>query len=135
MNSSSTSPSPTKLEAAHEELTRRTSLKVRRFFPDDGPLRRELYPRHLEFFSAAARFKERLFMAANRVGKSEAGAYEVTCHLTGEYPSWWTGRRFSEPVEVWAGPPRQNVMARRSGLESRRRLVPKSTVKCGFRTG
>ena len=41
-------------------------------------------------------------MAANRVGKSEAGAYEVTCHLTGLYPPWWEGRRFSEPVEVWA---------------------------------
>jgi hypothetical protein len=34
-------------------------------------------------------------MAANRIGKSEAGAYEVTCHLTGLYPPWWTGRRFA----------------------------------------
>ncbi len=41
-------------------------------------------------------------MAANRVGKSEAGAYEVTCHATGLYPSWWTGRRFHAPVEIWA---------------------------------
>ena len=41
-------------------------------------------------------------MAANRVGKSEAGAYEVTCHLTGLYPHWWTGRRFTKPVECWA---------------------------------
>ena len=41
-------------------------------------------------------------MAANRVGKSEAGAYELTCHLTGLYPHWWTGRRFTGPVEAWA---------------------------------
>jgi hypothetical protein len=41
-------------------------------------------------------------MAANRVGKSEAGAYELTCHLTGLYPHWWTGRRFTGPVECWA---------------------------------
>jgi phage terminase large subunit-like protein len=41
-------------------------------------------------------------MAANRVGKSVVGAYETTVHLTGEYPDWWRGRRFSEPVDVWA---------------------------------
>ena len=34
-------------------------------------------------------------MAANRVGKSEAGAYEVTCHLTGLYPPWWEGTALS----------------------------------------
>lgn len=40
-------------------------------------------------------------MAANRVGKTTAGAFEVTCHATGLYPSWWEGRQFDEPVEVW----------------------------------
>lgn len=63
---------------------------------------RALYPRHLEFFSQGKVFKERLFMAANRVGKSEAGAYELTCHLTGLYPKWWAGRQFDTPVECWA---------------------------------
>jgi phage terminase large subunit-like protein len=42
-------------------------------------------------------------MAANRVGKTEGvGAYEVTCHLTGIYPDWWTGKRFRKPVKIWA---------------------------------
>lgn len=41
-------------------------------------------------------------MAANRVGKSESGAYETTCHLTGNYPEWWPGRRFAKPIEAWA---------------------------------
>ena len=42
-------------------------------------------------------------MAANRVGKSEGvGAYEITLHLTGKYPPWWVGRRFSRPVSTWA---------------------------------
>jgi hypothetical protein len=42
-------------------------------------------------------------MAANRVGKTEgAGGYEMTCHLTGRYPDWWEGRRFSGPVRAWA---------------------------------
>lgn len=84
------------------ELERRQACKFGQYFPDDGPFRRELYPRHIEFFQAGAGFKERLFMAANRIGKSEGGAFEVTCHLTGRYPDWWTGRRFDGPVEVWA---------------------------------
>src|ERR1043165_8006113 len=84
------------------EIERRSSARFRQFFPDAGPFARDKYAKHLEFFAAGARFKERLFMAANRVGKSEAGAYEVTCHLTGQYPAWWTGRRFDHPVEVWA---------------------------------
>lgn len=42
-------------------------------------------------------------MAANRVGKTEgAGGYETVCHLLGEYPKWWTGRRFSKPGDWWA---------------------------------
>lgn len=76
--------------------------KIALYFPDTGPFRRELYPKHIEFFAAGAKYKERLFMAANRIGKSESGAYETTCHLTGKYPTWWTGRRFTQPIEAWA---------------------------------
>jgi len=41
-------------------------------------------------------------MAANRVGKTVVGAYEMTCHLTGVYPHWWEGRRFDHAVDTWA---------------------------------
>jgi phage terminase large subunit-like protein len=84
------------------ELETRNAARFRQFFPDAGPFARSKYAKHTEFFAAGEQFKERLFMAANRVGKSEAGAYEVTCHLTGLYPAWWEGRRFEHPVEVWA---------------------------------
>ena len=70
-------------------------------FPDDGPLRRELYTKHLEFFKAGANYRERCFMAGNRVGKTIAGTYETTCHLTGNYPHWWEGRRFNGPIKAW----------------------------------
>jgi len=57
----------------------------------------------MQCFEAGAVFAERCFMAANRVGKSEGvGAYEMTLHLTGKYPEWWKGRRFSRPVSTWA---------------------------------
>lgn len=71
-------------------------------FPDQGPLRRELYVKHLEFFKAGATYRERCFMAGNRVGKTKAGSYELTCHLTGEYPHWWEGRQFKTPIRAWA---------------------------------
>lgn len=86
----------------HEELRRAGGQKYFQYFPTFGPFRRELYPRHMEFFAAGQFFSERLFMAANRVGKTDAGSYEATCHLTGIYPDWWVGRRFSAPIEMWA---------------------------------
>lgn len=86
------------------ELERRKSgRKLSTYFPETGPLRRELYPKHLEFFGLGATKRERLFLAANRIGKTEgAGGYETTLHLTGDYPSWWSGRRFKRPVSGWA---------------------------------
>jgi hypothetical protein len=26
----------------------------------------------------------------------------MAVHLTGRYPSWWNGRRFSGPIRAWA---------------------------------
>lgn len=87
-------------EIQEEEERERYSLFAR-MFPDDGPYRRALYPRHTELFSAGATYMERLFMAGNRVGKTRAGAYESTCHLTGQYPDWWDGRIFTSPIAAW----------------------------------
>jgi phage terminase large subunit-like protein len=67
----------------------------------EGPLSIEHYPRHKTFFDCTATYKESLFMAANRVGKSEAGAYTATCWATGLYPDWWQGRVFDKPTNGW----------------------------------
>jgi phage terminase large subunit-like protein len=61
------------------------------------------YPKQAEFFDLGATMRERLLMAGNQLGKSQAGAFEVACHLTGEYPDWWKGRRWDRPVIGWAG--------------------------------
>lgn len=77
--------------------------KIYTYYPAEGPLRRELYPKHLEFFRAGLHHRERLALAANRVGKTEGiGGYETTLHLTGLYPDWWEGRRFNYPIRAWA---------------------------------
>lgn len=78
--------------------------KLWTYYPDEGPLRRELYAKHLQFFAAGKIHKERAAMAANRVGKTEGlGVYETTLHLTGLYPDWWDGYRFDKPVNFLAG--------------------------------
>jgi phage terminase large subunit-like protein len=88
----------------HQEKQRRQSRrKLYTYYPDEGPLRRELYPKHMEFFRAGEEFSERCFMAANRIGKTEgAGGYETALHLTGLYPKWWEGAMFDAPVNFWA---------------------------------
>ncbi len=60
------------------------------------------YPKQVEFHAAGATYRERLLMASNRFGKSECGAAETAIHLTGRYPDWWVGKRFSHPIEAWA---------------------------------
>jgi hypothetical protein len=65
--------------------------KIYSLFPETGPLSRHKYSKHVEFFEAGAKFQERAFIAANRIGKTTAAAYELTCHLLGWYPDWWPG--------------------------------------------
>ena len=95
-----TNPLVTGLSELDAEAERRANYKVKSYFPDAGPYRRELYPKHVRFFAAGAHHRTRAFLAGNRVGKSEAGAFETTLHVTGIYPEWWMGRRFDTPVNV-----------------------------------
>jgi phage terminase large subunit-like protein len=60
------------------------------------------YPKQKIFHEAGATHRERLFMAGNRVGKTQCGAAELAMHLTGEYAPWWKGKRFDKPVRAWA---------------------------------
>ena len=46
--------------------------------------------------------RQRLLMAANKTGKTFCGASEMAFHLTGRYPEWWQGARFSRPITAWA---------------------------------
>ncbi len=77
--------------------------KFEALYPSTGPLRRQLYPRHMEFFEAGKTFRERCAMCANRIGKTYGmGGYEFVCHITGRYPDWWPGKRFHRPINAWA---------------------------------
>ena len=54
-----------------------------------------------EFYKAGKTNKQRMLMAANRVGKTASQAAEVAYHLTGLYPDWWEGIRFTRPTKIW----------------------------------
>src|ERR1041385_2664588 len=76
--------------------------KFESIFSDIGKYKRSLYPKHMAFMAAGKNHSRRAFIAANRCGKSWAGAYELVCHLTGLYPVWWEGKRFDRPIKAWA---------------------------------
>ena len=60
-------------------------------------------PNTQQFFEMGATRRERAFIAANKIGKSEGvGAYETVLHLTGQYPAWWKGRKWNRPIAAWA---------------------------------
>ena len=92
----------TEIEAILRELEAREKgeSKLANLFPDNGPLRRELYAKHLKHFAAGKHHRDRLFLAGNRVGKSLAAGYEGALHLTGLYPHWWEGRVFDRAINA-----------------------------------
>lgn len=89
---------PEKLEAAlakleNEKARRAAENKLAHYVP---------YKKQALFHQAGAVHRERLFMAGNRVGKTQCGAAEMAFHLTGLYPEWWVGKHFDKPVRAWA---------------------------------
>ena len=39
----------------------------------------ESYPKHKLFFDSGSKYRERVFMSGNRIGKTAAAGYEVAC--------------------------------------------------------
>lgn len=89
------------------------------------------YAKQVEFCDLGISKRERCLFAGNQTGKSEIGAYEAACHLTGEYPDWWMGRRWDRPVKAWA--------AGITGLSTRdiiqKKLCGEPEVESKFGTG
>lgn len=80
------------LEALELQQKLRNKVRMAFFAP---------YPKQQLFFDLGLSCKERLLRAGNQLGKTEAGAYETSLHLTGEYPADWMGYRFERPIRAW----------------------------------
>lgn len=84
--------------------------KFYRMFPDTGPLRRELYPKHCELIRTTTTHRFCGLLGGNGTGKTELGSYFATCLATGEYPHWWDGWRLNRPARIWvAGDTKETV--------------------------
>jgi phage terminase large subunit-like protein len=90
------------LNCLDQKLDKLKTNRLSLFFPSDGIFKRSLYPKHISFFEAGTKYRERAMIAANRVGKTVAAGVEMSYHLTGLYPRWWKGRKFDKPVDCWA---------------------------------
>lgn len=90
---SSVAPDPKLLELLKEQEKREKYNRLKFFDPYDW---------QKEFMAASATNRQKLAMCANRVGKSYTGAAELAYHVTGLYPEWWEGHRFTKPIKAWA---------------------------------
>lgn len=65
-----------------EQTRRNKGRRIEALYPETGPYRRALYPKHQAFLAAGATEQIRAVIAANRVGKTEgmgADLSEVDC--------------------------------------------------------
>lgn len=60
------------------------------------------YPFQKRFLASSAEKAQTLLMAANQVGKTFIGGANMAYHLTGLYPDWWEGHRWTHPIDAWA---------------------------------
>jgi phage terminase large subunit-like protein len=65
------------------------------------PLGRAHYPKQMKFFALEAEADEIALFGGNRTGKTHCGCFADVLHLTGLYPSWWPGRKFERPINMW----------------------------------
>ena len=102
-------PDPAKLlKLARQAYT--SSEYRKKFHVADFWGQAEWYEPQLRFFTAGAKQHQRLIRGGNQTGKSFCCAFEAGLHMTGQYPKWWTGKRFNKPTRGWViGPERTLV--------------------------
>lgn len=59
------------------------------------------YKKHLIHFAKGKTYKQRLLMCGNRIGKTTSAGVEIVYHLTGNYPKWWKGHKFTKSNDWW----------------------------------
>ena len=91
---------------AERIATRKLYSRYKKLYDHDkpfGPENQGVYRWQIDFHNAGREHTERGLLAANRIGKTETAAAEIACHMTGWYPDWWEGKRFTKPTKGWTG--------------------------------
>jgi phage terminase large subunit-like protein len=88
---------------------------------------------HQKRFFETGHSDRRGILAANRIGKTVSTCYETAMHLTGIYPDWWTGKRFTKPItamvagEGWS----QVAMVLQNELLGTQDIKIQDSIGCG----
>jgi phage terminase large subunit-like protein len=66
------------------------------------------YPKQAAFHNAIGKntgkpASQKLLLGGNQIGKTWCAAMETAYHLTGQYPDWWEGARYTMPVTAMIG--------------------------------
>lgn len=98
--------------SSYSVIPKKTSLPEiknygKRSYKDSIMLKPSDTIREAHTYDITVEHPEHLYLLANglvthNTGKTLSGAYVMACHLTGEYPSFWSGRRWSRPISAWA---------------------------------
>jgi terminase large subunit-like protein len=74
------------------------------------------YQTQLAFFADGGSGKhQRLIYGGNQTGKTLCAAAETAWHLTGAYPKWWCGKRYTKPIRCWCVG--ESLMLVRDGIQ------------------
>lgn len=88
-----------------QDVGKRAKQEIARRLAENRISQYRPYAKQREFHDAGRTHRERLFRAGNQLGKSFSGGAEAAFHLTGDYPTWWQGRRWERPTRGWIGGP------------------------------
>jgi phage terminase large subunit-like protein len=75
--------------------------KAKTYFPDKGKYSRDKYPKQMELMRAGKKHRLRALVGGNGSGKSLWLALESYYHMSGKYPAWWEGHKFTGPITAW----------------------------------
>lgn len=91
------------LERMTEEERQLLREALQRIVAQNQLTRYKPYAKQAEFHAMGFKKRERMLSAGNQLGKTLSASAEVAMHLTGAYPFWWRGKRFTKGNHGLAG--------------------------------
>lgn len=89
------------LLAAESLEKKRKYNKISTYFTDSGPNARQRFPKQIELIAAGKAHNIRALIGGNGTGKSIWLGSETYYHMSGRYPEWWPGYKFTYPINGW----------------------------------
>lgn len=89
------------LQAVDALATKQKYNKADTYFPEKGRFSRDKYPAQMSLMRASKKHKIRALVGGNGSGKTLWNGLETYYHLSGKYPTWWEGHRFTRPIQAW----------------------------------